>query len=116
MIKLRCKMGFKDSKDYYFNTLAEPWLEDRESTVKKSSVVAYRTKPENHILPYFTDVFISKVTNKTLSAFVALKRAEGLSDKYISDMLIIIKSVNAWAEENYSVKNNIKNFKTVHQI
>ncbi len=116
MIKLRCKMGFKDAKDYYFNTIAELWLEEKENTVKKSSVVAYRTKLKNHILPYFTDVFMSKVTNATLSAFVAAKRAEGLSDKYISDMVIIIKSISVWAEENYSVKNSVKKFKTIHQI
>lgn len=115
MLKLRCKMGMKDAKDYYFNTLAELWLEDKENTVKKGTIVAYRTKLKNHIIPYFADLFISKVTNTILSTFIAAKRAEGLSDKYISDMMIIIKSINIWAEENYSVKNNIKSFKNIRQ-
>jgi Site-specific recombinase XerD len=113
MIKLRCEMNMPCKSDYYFNTLAEMWLEDRKSTVKSGTVVSYKTKLDKHILPYFKEVFASKLNNKALSAFVAVKRAEGLSDKYISDMLAIIKSVMAWAEERYSVDNTIKRFKNI---
>ncbi|MBQ7674299.1 MAG: site-specific integrase [Alphaproteobacteria bacterium] len=113
MIKLRCEMNMPCKRDYYFNTLAGMWLEDRKCSVKSGTTVSYKTKLDKHILPYFKEVFASKLNNKSLSAFVASKRTESLSDKYISDMLIIIKSVMLWAEERYSMENNIKNYKNI---
>ena len=95
--KLRLEMGITNRKDYLITTLAESWLEDKSLTVKEGTLHTYSSKLKNHILPYFSDIYFSKLTEQMLSGFIAAKRAEGLSAKYISDMVIIIKSVSAWA-------------------
>ncbi len=45
--------------------------------------------------------------------FVATKRAEGFSDKYISDMVVIIKSISAWSQKKYGIINKIADFRNI---
>ena len=113
--KLRLEMGITNRKDYLIPTLAESWLEDKSFTVKEGTLHAYSCKLKNHILPYFSDIYFSKLTEQMLSGFVAAKRAEGLSAKYISDMVIIIKSVSAWAYKRHGFPDKIRDFKNIKQ-
>ncbi len=45
--------------------------------------------------------------------FVATKRAEVFLDKYISDMVVIIKSITAWSQKKYGITNKIADFKNI---
>ena len=114
--KLRLEMGISGGNDYPVNTLAEQWLEDKSFTVKKGSLYSYENKLNNHILPYFSEVYFSKLNEQMLSGFVSAKRAENLSEKYISDMLIMIKSISAWANKKYGMHDKIKAFKFTKPI
>lgn len=111
--KLRLEMGSSNNADHLFNTIAENWYIDKSFTVKEGTLFSYSTKLKKHILPYFSEILVSKLTEQMLAGFIATKRAEGLSDKYISDMVIIIKSISAWAHKRYGITNKIADFKNI---
>ena len=113
--KLRLEMYSTDFVDYPICALAELWLENKRITVKEGTVFSYSTKLNKHILPYFSGIYFSKLNEKMMNAFVASKHAEGLSAKYISDMVVIVKSISAWAHKTYNTANNISNFKNLRQ-
>ncbi len=113
--KLRLEMGITGRKDYLITTLAESWIEDKSFTVKAGTLCSYSSKLKNHILPFFSDVYFSKLNVQMLSGFIAAKRAEGLSKKYISDMVIIIKSISAWAYRRYDLPDKVRDFKNIKQ-
>ena len=113
--KLRFEMGITNRKDYLITTIAESWLDDKSFTVKAGTLYSYSSKLNNHILSYFSDIYFSKLTEQMLSGFIATKRAEGLSEKYISDMVIIIKSISAWAYKRYGIPDKIQSFKNIKQ-
>ena len=101
--KLRAEMKFPDKADHLISTLAECWLEDKKHTVKKSTFYAYLTKINKHILPYFSETRFSVLNEQVLSGFVAAKRGENLSEKYICDM--VIPSLN----EQKKLRNHLLN-------
>ena len=76
--KLRLEMGITGKKDYLFASIAESWQEDKSYTVKESTFFSYSNKLNNHILPYFLDVYFSKLNEQMLTAFISAKRAEGV--------------------------------------
>lgn len=111
--RLRLEMNSSNGEDHLFTAVAENWYTVKSYTVKESTLFSYSTKLNKHILPYFSEIWFSKLTEQMLMGFVAAKRAEGLSDKYISDMVIIIKSISAWAQKRYGSTNKIANFKNI---
>lgn len=111
--KLRLEIGVTGQKDYLFSSVAKSWQEDKSYTVKESTFFSYSNKLNNHILPYFSDIYFSKLNEQMLTAFISAKRAEGLSEKYISDMIIIIKSISAWTHKRHGIPDKIKDFKNI---
>jgi hypothetical protein len=59
--------------------------------VKKSTFSAYVLLLENHLLPVFKDYF--KVEDEDVQKFVFQKLDQGLSQKSIKDILIVLKMV-----------------------
>ena len=113
--KLRLKMGVTDKKDYLISAIVNQWFEDKLYTVKESTLYSYNSKLNKHIIPYFTEIYFSRLTEQMLSGFVAAKRAEGKSEKYIADMVIIIKSISAFACKRYGLPDKIRDFKNIKQ-
>lgn len=111
--KLRMEIGTAGKNDYLVTVLAERWLSEKRFVVKEGTAYSYDTKLKKHILPYFSGVYVSKLNISMLSGFVAAKRAEGMSEKYISDMVVIIKSVSAWANVRYDIPDRISKFKNL---
>lgn len=78
------------------------WKEDKKQYVKKSSFSAYMLLLENHLLPAFGNQ--SNVEEPEVQAFVFQKLEQGLSQKTIKDVLIVLKMVlkfgvkNKWLE------------------
>ena len=86
------------------------WLEAHKPSIKESSYAGYRHKLEKHLIPYFEELKYNKLDVSRVSAFVTDKLAEGLSPKYISDMVTMIKTAAKWAEINYNyVKETPRN-------
>lgn len=65
------------------------WKEDKKQYVKRSTFSAYTLLIENHILPSFGEMVL--VEEQDVQAFVFRKLDEGLSQKTIKDILIVLK-------------------------
>lgn len=67
------------------------WKIDKKQYVKKSSFSAYVLLIENHLLPTFGEETL--IEEAQVQAFVFQKLAQGLSQKTIKDILIVLKMV-----------------------
>jgi integrase len=67
------------------------WKMDKKKYVKKSSYSAYMLLIENHLLPVFGDQY--NIEESDVQTFVFQKLDEGLSQKSIKDILIVLKMI-----------------------
>lgn len=67
------------------------WKTDKKQYVKKSSFSAYVLLIENHLLPTFGEETL--IEEAQVQTFVFQKLAQGLSQKTIKDILIVLKMV-----------------------
>ena len=74
------------------------WKEDKKQYVKKSSFSAYMLLIENHLLPSFGEMTIMEEAD--IQCFVFEKLKEGLSQKTIKDILIVLKMVLKFGAKN----------------
>ena len=95
---------------FLFKSIAYSWLNDTQLRVKRSTYEKYTYLLERHIMPYFGDRFINKLTIRDVDEFKReklrngkLKRNEGLSKKYLQDILSIIKSIAHYFEGVYNI-------------
>lgn len=83
--------------------LSKLWYADKKQYVKKSTFSAYMLLTENHLLPYFGKQY--KINEEEAQAFVLQKLEEGLSQKTVKDILIVLKMTL-----KYGVKHNYFNY------
>lgn len=76
----------------------ELWKEDKKQYVKKSSYSAYLLLVENHLLPTFGEQI--SVEESEVQEFVFKKLEEGLSQKTIKDILIVLKMILKFGVKN----------------
>ncbi len=74
-----------------FAQIVELWKKDKQLYVKKSSYSAYVLLLENHLLPKFAEV--SSIEEEDVQQFVFQKLEQGLSQKSIKDVLVVLKMV-----------------------
>jgi len=74
------------------------WKADKKQYVKKSSYSVYMLLIENHLLPAFGDKY--SIEEADVQAFVFQKLTEGLSQKTIKDILIVLKMVLKFGVKN----------------
>ncbi|AZA93620.1 Integrase [Chryseobacterium nakagawai] len=74
-----------------FAQIVKLWKKDKQLYVKKSSFSAYVLLLENHLLPKFAEV--SSIEEEEVQKFVFQKLEQGLSQKSIKDVLIVLKMV-----------------------
>lgn len=67
------------------------WKVDKKMYVKKSSYAAYALLIENHIIPSFGN--LNELEEAKVQAFVFQKLEQGLSQKTIKDILIVLKMI-----------------------
>lgn len=82
-------------------TLAEVvalWKTDKKQYVKKSSLSAYALLIENHLLPTFGEQTLIEETQ--VQTFVLQKLEQGLSQKTIKDILIVLKMILKFGAKN----------------
>ena len=78
------------------------WEADKKNYVKKSTLSAYMLLIENHLLPAFGNVSI--VEEEEVQKFVFQKLNEGLSQKSIKDILIVLKMLLKFGSKNKLVE------------
>lgn len=93
---------------YTVGELCEMWLSDIRNRVKDSTISNYVMKLNKHILPCFSGVKYEKLTANDINAFISKKQTESLSAKYISDIVVLIKSIAKFALRQYGFTNRIE--------
>lgn len=83
--------GIKMVEEKTINEIAKEWEEDKRRYVKKSTIAAYQLLIQNHISPYFGE--LNKVCEEDVQKFVLKKLDDGLSEKTIKDIIIVLKMI-----------------------
>lgn len=78
--------------------VAALWKKDKQQYVKQSTIAAYALILENHILPVFGDKV--QLTEADVQAFALKKLQDGLSQKTVKDMLIVLKMIQKFGAKN----------------
>ncbi len=77
--------------NYNFEQITAQWQNDKKQYVKKSTYSAYVLLVKNHLLPFFGDK--NKIEESDIQDFVFKKLDDGLSQKTIKDILIVLKMI-----------------------
>jgi len=74
-----------------FREIAFLWKEDKKHFVKRSTFAAYSLLISNHLLPAFGEM--TDITEEDVQQFVFRKLEDGMSQKSVKDMLIVLKMI-----------------------
>lgn len=85
-------------KEKAINQITEEWKEEKKKYVKKSTYAAYQLLIQNHIKPYFGDLY--EVNEEKVQQFVFDKLDAGLSEKTIRDIIIVLKMILKFGIKN----------------
>lgn len=85
-------------KEKTINQITEEWKEEKKKYVKKSTYAAYKLLIQNHIKPYFGDLY--EVNEEKVQQFVFDKLDAGLSEKTIRDIIIVLKMILKFGIKN----------------
>lgn len=85
-------------KEKTINQITEKWKEEKKKYVKKSTYAAYQLLIQNHIKPYFGDLY--EVNEEKVQQFVFDKLDAGLSEKTIRDIIIVLKMILKFGIKN----------------
>ncbi len=95
-----------------FRTMFEEWYVSVSLGIKESTACNYRMKAEKHLFPYFDSIDKgTSITGEHIVNFVIQKREAGLKDRYISDMVVLIKSVFKFYARKYQCFNPAEGLK-----
>jgi len=79
------------------NEIAKIWEVDKKQYVKRSTFSAYLLLIKNHISPIFGELTI--ITEDDVQKFVLEKLQQGLCQKTIKDILIVLKMLIKYGEK-----------------
>ncbi len=85
--------------------LFEEWLSAVRLKVKESTYANYRMKADKHILPEFGGLRYEQLTVQMLHNFIESKQEMGLSAKYVSDIVIVFKSMAKYISRVHGFRN-----------
>lgn len=89
-----------------FEEIVVLWQADKKQYVKRSTCSAYSLLINNHLLPAFTGV--DDVTETLVQSFVFTKLEQGLSQKSVKDILIVLKMILRYAvKQGYMLHREI---------
>ena len=87
--------------------LSLEWLVISKNRIKESTAANYRMKIEKHIIPAFGDVNAAMLKAKAVYEFMEEKLGNGLSARYVSDIMVVLKSIFRYAAREYHINNVI---------
>ena len=73
--------------------------------IKESTTANYKLKADKHILPEFGYRLISEIVPSDIYSFIRKKQTDGLSNRYISDIIIMMKSIFKYGAMHYHIIN-----------
>ena len=87
--------------------LCTEWLGVMSSRLKISTLANYRMKMEKHIVPLFGGLLTTEMTSHAVQMFIDRKLKEGLSARYVCDIVVLLKSVFKYAQRMYRIPNRL---------
>ena len=94
-----CQMTVKE--------LFSEWLSAVKVRVKTSTFANYLMKVEKHILPVFGGMKYDMLTVQMINNFIQKKLDLGLSAKYVSDIVIVFKSMSKYSAKIHEFRNTL---------
>ena len=96
--------------------LSLEWLGSAKLRVKESSYFCYEKIVTKHIIPYFKQIKYTELNTPKINAFIEylLKNGKsngkgGLSVKTVHDIIVAMRSIAKYAEQEYSLHNPMHN-------
>lgn len=86
-------------------TIFFEWFISAKHRIKESTATNYTMKVNKHILPVFGEKSISSITQDDVYAFIADKQRSGFSERYIADIVVLMKSIFKYAAAYYHIFN-----------
>lgn len=80
------------------NEIYELWKQEKKQYIKISSFASYNLLLENHIKPYFGKLY--DVEQKDVQDFIFKKLNDGLSQKTVRDITVVLKMILRFAYKN----------------
>ena len=100
--------SYKSNQKDCSKTISEvfdEWYQSIQHRVKESTAANYFMKAHKHILSEFGNKAIDSIHSNDIYKFIELKRNQQLSNRYIADILILMKSIFKHAVKVYHVFN-----------
>ena len=85
--------------------LTMEYLSTIKPRLKESSKANYRMKAEKHIIPAFGDNKCGLLKADDVYVFIEKKLKAGLSARYVTDIIVLLKSIYRYANRVYGVRN-----------
>lgn len=92
-------------KNLTLNNLFELWFADIRLKVKESTYANYQMKYEKHICSTIGRRAYDKLTAEQLNDIVKAKLSDGLSPKYIADIVGVVRSVCRFAKKRFGYQD-----------
>ena len=88
-----------------FREIYDEWFCCIKYNIKESTASNYRMKAEKHILPNFGKQAMGDIVQNDIYSLIEEKKREGLSLRYVSDIIVLIKSIFKFAVRKYHIFN-----------
>lgn len=105
MTKVRCLEKSCEECSLTVSELYQEWYLSIQHRVKKSTAANYEMKASKHILPTFGKKRIDAVRDSDIYTFMDVKQKQGLSNRYVADIIILMKSMFKYAVKIYHIFN-----------
>ncbi len=92
-----------------FGELFEEWMTAVGLRVKASTYANYRRKADKHILPAFGGLRYEHLTAELVHGFIRQKLDDGLSTKYVADIVIVMKSAAKYLSRTHGFADPLVN-------
>lgn len=105
MEKFKASLTQPTEKHLTLSSVFTEWFQSISYRVKASTLANYLLKSNKHIIPAFGKQNIAEIAQTSIYQFIRDKQNSGLSNRYITDILILMKSVFKYAARTYHVIN-----------
>jgi len=106
LIRLKSeKQHFRSSGNLTVGILFEEWLCSAKLRIKSSTYANYRMKAEKHISPEFGGLRYENLSASMIQDFIQKKISSGLSAKYVSDIVIVFKTMAKYISRVHGFRN-----------
>jgi len=84
--------------------ITNEYLASLKPQIKESTLANYRMKAEKHIIPAFGREKCYSITANTVTMFINKKIQQGLSARYVADIVVLLKGIFRYAARVHSIR------------